>query len=126
MVCKNEQSHIAIRWDETTIYGFVIDPTEYECRLAEAVNDLPTICRKTVILFAFESISREEIAVILQTSLAAVRFLIHRSGLLMREGLAEYGKQNVADLKLSRLFSNWPYREYAELIKLRKSLMFLK
>jgi DNA-directed RNA polymerase specialized sigma24 family protein len=126
MVCRNEQHRAAIQWDDNAIYGFVVKSTEYDCCLVDAVNSLPPICRKTVILFAFERIPREVIAAILQTSLTAVRFLIYRSGLLMREYLTDHGKQSAHDVILNRIFANWPYREYAQLLKLQKNMVFLK
>jgi DNA-directed RNA polymerase specialized sigma24 family protein len=126
MVCKNEQNHAAICWDNKTMYGFVVEPTEYERRLVGAVNKLPAICRKTVILFAFEGVAREEIASILHTSVTAVRFFIESSGLLLRRNLADEIKQNSRNFTLNGIFANWPWMEYAELVKLRKNLVFLK
>jgi hypothetical protein len=126
MICENEQHRAAIQWNNRAIYGFIVEPTEYERCLVDAVNSLPLICRKTVILFAFKRMPREHIAAILQTSLPAVRFLIHRGGLLMRKYFTDHGKQSTLDVILNRIFTNWPYREYAQLVKLRKNVIFLK
>jgi DNA-directed RNA polymerase specialized sigma24 family protein len=125
MVCRNEQYRAAIQWDDNAIYGFVFKSTEYDCCLVDAVNSLPPICRKTVILFAFERIPREVIAAMLQVSLSTVRFLIHHGGILIREYLEDQRKHTTIDFTLNRLFAGWPYLEYAELVKLRKSLVFL-
>ena len=126
MVCKNEQYRAAIQWNDSAIYGFIVEPTEYERCLVDAINSLPLICRKAVILFVFERFPKEQIAATLQTSLTAVRSLIHCSGLLVRKYLADHGRRSIPDLILNRIFANWPYREYAQLIRLRKNVIFLK
>jgi hypothetical protein len=126
MVCRNDERYVAIRWDDETIYGFVADPTKHQRQLIDAINKLPITCRKIVILFAFEGLQRQEIAEILATSLSTVRFLIHRSGLLLQEYLAPPVKTRVClkNLKLKGMFPDWPYTEYAELVELRKNMVF--
>jgi hypothetical protein len=126
LIYKNGLSGAAIHWNDSAIYGFVVKPTEHEHCLVDAVNSLPFICRKTVILFIFEQKTREHIAALLQTSLPAVCFLIHRSGLLLREYLTDHGQQSTPNPILNKLFANWPYREYAQLVKIRKNILFLK
>jgi hypothetical protein len=126
IICEHEQYCATIQWNDSAIYGFVAKPTEYEHCLVDAVNSLPSVCRATVILFVFERISREHIAAVLQMSLTSVRFLIHRSGLLMREYLTDHGQLSVPNPILNRVFANWPYREYAQLVKMRKNVVFLK
>jgi hypothetical protein len=126
ITCKHEQYCAAIHWNNSAIYGFFINPTAYERCLVDAINSLPPICRKTVILFVFERIPRKHIAAILHMSLPAVRFLIHRSGLLLREYLSGHGRNSTPDLILNRIFADWPYSEYAQLVRLRKSIVFLK
>jgi hypothetical protein len=125
MVCTNENYIITINWDNKLIYAFIHEPTEYERKLIEAVNSLPCICRKTIILFAFEQIEREDIAAILKTSIVNVQALINLSGLLLRISFPNLAK-NQSSHKLNRIFSNWPWLEYAELAKLRNILHFLK
>lgn len=115
-----------MRWDGEIIYACIISPTHYECLVVEAVNNLPPLCRKAVILFACELIPKKDVATILQLSLMTVRFLIHRSGLMIREYLEDHGKHNTADAVLKEAFAGWPYREYTELVKLRKNLVVLK
>jgi hypothetical protein len=126
MVYGEKKQHAAIQWNDSAIYGFFIKPTAYERCLVDAINSLPPICRKTVILFVFERITREHIAAILQISPPAVRFLIHRSGLLIRKYLVDHGRQSIPDVILDRIFANWPYREYAQLVRLQKNIIFHK
>jgi len=126
MVCKNEKYLVAICWDKKNIYAFVLEPTEYQYHLVRAVNNLPVIFRKTIILFAFEQIEREKIASILKVSINAVRFLIDISGLLLRIYIADWIRLHSNDPKLNEIFANWPWLEYAELAKLRRNLVFLK
>jgi hypothetical protein len=38
MVCVNKQYRAAIQWDDIAIYGSVVEPTEYERCLVEAIN----------------------------------------------------------------------------------------
>lgn len=129
MVCKNDEKCVLVRWDDKTIFSLVVEPTEYEKKLLNAVNKLPIVCRRVLILYAFGGMQRQEIAAIMETSLAAIRFLIHRSGLLLQEHLSDSkdsSKQGVAlrDFRLSEVFLDWPYREYAKLVELRKNMVF--
>jgi DNA-directed RNA polymerase specialized sigma24 family protein len=128
MVCRNEEQHAPICWDDKIIYGFVAEPTENQKKLISAVNKLPIICRKVVILYAFEGLQREEIAGIMKTSLAAVRFIVHRSGLLLQEYLENKDKKDsiFRDHGLKKVFSDWPCLEYARLVELRKDMVFLE
>lgn len=128
MVCKNEEQHAAILWDDKTIYGFVVEPTEYQKKLLNAVNKLPITFRKVVILYAFEGMQRRKIASIMRTSLASIRFLIYQSGVLLQENLTDAVKQDVTMriFGLNGMFSGWPYVEYAGLVELRKNVVFVE
>ena len=125
MVCTNEKYLVAVCWDHTRIYAIVLRPTEYQSRLVNAVNSLPPIYRKIIILLAFEQVTREDIAAILEISVNSVRFLINISGLLLRVYLADRFR-NHSDNTLNEVFPNWPWLEYAELAKLRRNMLFLK
>jgi hypothetical protein len=126
MVCRNNEFHVPVWWDDNSIYGFVAEPTESQKNLITAVNKLPHICRKVAILYAFERMQREEIAATMKLSIAAIRFLIHRSGLLLHEYLENKAKQDSLVLRnaLKAALSDWPYMEYAQLVELRKDMMF--
>jgi hypothetical protein len=126
MVCRNGEFHVPVWWDYNNVYGFVVNPAENQKHLINAVNKLPCICRKVMILYAFEGMQREEIATAINLSLAAIRFLIHRSGLLLHEYLKNKEKQDlvIRNNALKASFSDWPYMEYAQLIELRKEIMF--
>jgi DNA-directed RNA polymerase specialized sigma24 family protein len=128
MVCRNDEFHVAVQWDDKTVYGFVIEPSENQKKLISAVNKLPIICRKVMILYALGGVQRQEIAAILKISLAATRFLIHRSGLLLQEYLVNQEKQDsfIRNNSLKEKFSDWPYTEYSKLVELRKNIVFLE
>ena len=126
MVCTNEKYIVAVCWDHTRIYAIVMRPTEYQSRLVNAVNSLPPIYRKIIILLAFEQVTREDIAAILEISVNSVRFLINISGLLLRICLADRFRNHSENLTLNDVFPNWPWLEYAELAKLRRNMLFLK
>jgi hypothetical protein len=126
MVCRNSEFHVPVLWDDDSVYGFVEEPTERQNDLINAVNQLPPVCRKVAILYAFERMQREEIAATMTLSLATTRFLIHRSGLLLHQYLAQKEKQDllVRQNALNTTLSDWPYLEYAQLVELRKDMMF--
>jgi hypothetical protein len=126
MVCRNNDFHVPVWWDDNSIYGFVAEPTKSQRNLILAVNKLPHICRKVAILYAFERMQREEIAVTMQLSLEATRFLIHRGGLLLHEYLVNKERQDLLARHnaLKSALSDWPYMEYAQLVELRKDMMF--
>jgi hypothetical protein len=126
MVCRNSEFHVPVWWDDNSVYGFIMEPTEAQKNLITAINKLPHVCRKVAILYAFERIQREEIAATMKLSLAATRFLIHRSGLLLHEHLANKAKQFLLIRQNAlQTTSDWPYTEYAQLVELRKDMMFL-
>lgn len=127
MVCRNDEKCILVRWDDKTIYSFVLEPTEFQKKLLNAVNKLPIICKKVVILYAFEGMHRDEIAEMMKTSLSTVRLLICRSGFLLHGHLTnEFDQNGNSDLRDSELdvLSDWPYLEYASLVELRKNMCF--
>ena len=125
MVCRNTELHVPVWWDDNSIYGFVVEPTESQNNLITAVNKLPHVCRKVTILYAFKGMQREDIAATMKLSLAATRFIIHRSGLLLHKYLAHRAKQDllVRQNFLNATLSDWPYMEYAQLVELRKDIM---
>jgi DNA-directed RNA polymerase specialized sigma24 family protein len=123
MVCRNDSNDALIWWDNTTLYAVLAEPTDNQRKLADAVNNLPDVCKKVVILFAFECIARDRIAEKMAISLTSLRFLIHRSGLLIHEYLIEQEKQHWQSKRLNREFSGWPCIEYASLVELRKDLV---
>jgi len=127
MVCRNEEQYTAINWDDTTIYGLVAEPTEKQKNLLSAVNKLPIIYRQVSILYALEILQRQEIALKMEISLAATRFLIHRSGLLLQEYLENEEKQDffLRNVGSKEFFPNWPYVGYSKLAELRGILVFL-
>jgi DNA-directed RNA polymerase specialized sigma24 family protein len=124
MVCRNEEKCGLVLWDDKNIYGFVIEPTKDQKKLLNAVNKLPIICRKIVILYAFKGMQRQEIAAMMAMSPAAIRFLIHRSGLLLQEYLSE--NNHSRDFGLKTVFSDWPYMEYAKLAEMQKNMVLFE
>lgn len=122
MIYRIQPYRAAIQWEDDLIYCLVVKPTEYERCLVEAVNSLPTICRKTVILFTLEQLTRESIATLLEMSFKGVCFLIHRAGLLMREYLNSHGHPSVPSATLDMFFKGWPYLELGQLVKLRQRI----
>jgi hypothetical protein len=124
MVCRNDEQYAMICWDDKTIYGFIAEPTECQKKLLNAVNKLPNVCRKVVILYAFEGMQRQKIAGVMGISLSAIRFLIHRSGQLLKQYLGGQAERGLKDGRLSMIFSDWPYVEYAKLVELRKNVDF--
>jgi hypothetical protein len=125
MVCRSDEKYVMIRWDDKTIYGFIVAPSEYQKDLLNAFNKLPIICRKVMILYAFEGMQRQKIAEQMATSLAAIRFLIYHSGLLLHRYLKKGQDSEVADYELEGILTDWPYIEYAGLVELRKDVVLL-
>jgi hypothetical protein len=75
---------------------------------------------------AFECIPREEIAATMNVSHGAMRVLMHWGGLLLHIYLANNEKQDLParqNTAKSTLY-DWPYLEYAQLVELRKDMMF--
>ena len=120
MVCVNKQYRAAIQWDDIAIYGFVVEPTEYELCLVDAINSLPVTCRQMVIMFACDTLWRETIAKILGMPLKEVQDIIRCNGLEIRRYLAEHGHPSVINKKLDKCFKGWPYSEYGDIVMLRK------
>jgi hypothetical protein len=122
MVCTNDEQQILIWWDDKTIYGFIVEPTKSQKKLLNAVNKLPIIYRRVLILYAFEGMQRQQIAALMQESISTIRSLIHQSGLLVHDYVRSKAKGKCLPLQKC-VMSNWPYMEYAKLVELRREMI---
>jgi RNA polymerase sigma-70 factor, ECF subfamily len=61
---------------------------ELQARIAAAIQELPEAQRMAVILCRFEGLAYEEIAAVLGCSVSAVKSLLHRARLALKERLA--------------------------------------
>jgi hypothetical protein len=113
----------AILWDSDSLYGWVLDPTDREQILINAVNVLPTIPRKIVVLFTLAEMQRYEIALYLNLSISTVRLLVYQSGLQIRRYLNQQNAISNYDNIFDLIFVNWPWIEYAEIKQFRTKLI---
>jgi RNA polymerase sigma-70 factor (ECF subfamily) len=70
--------------------GVVLEQRENAAMLFKAINELPEKQRIAFTLHKLESLSYQQIAAVLDTSLSSVESLMHRAKTNLRENLSEY------------------------------------
>ena len=118
--------HKAIIWDSGSIYAHVRCDNLRQIKLVEMVNHLSTSVRQAILLYTFENMPKATIAVELGKNPSEIRRNMSKANDVMRQFADLLGEPTVQKLFLNKLFKQWPYQTYAELLRLKTNAVIVR
>lgn len=115
-----------IIWDNESIYAHVRCDNLRQIKLVEIVNHLSDSSRQAILLYTFENMRKDTIAAELGKTTSQIRKNMSRADNAMKQFVGLYGKPSIHKLFLKKLFKQWPYQIYAELLNLRTNAVIVR
>ena len=111
-----------IIWDSDSVYAHVICENLRQIKLVEIVNHLPTSARQAILLYTFENMRKDKIAAELGKTTSQIRKNMSKADGVMSQFVRLSGSSTI----LSKLFGQWPYQAYVELLNLKTNAIILR
>ena len=116
----------AIIWDKNSVYAYVRCDSFRQKKIVEVVNHLSVPARQTILLYTFENMQKDKIAAELGKTTAQIRETMSKAEDVMRQFADISVNPAMHKLSLNKLFKQWPYQAYAELLSLKKNAIIVR
>jgi len=116
----------AIMWDSSSVYAHVRCDNTRQIKLVEMVNHLSTSVRQAILLYTFENMAKDTIANELGKKPSEIRKNMSKADDIMRQFAGLLGEPTIHKLFLNKLFKQWPYQTYAELLILKTNAVIVR
>ena len=113
-------------WDKNRVYAYVICDSLRQKKIVEVVNHLSVPARQIILLYTFENMRKDAIASELGKTTAQIRKTMSKADAVMRQFATLYGSPTIHKLSLDKLFKQWPYQAYAELLNLKTNAVIVR
>jgi hypothetical protein len=115
-----------IIWDKNSVYAYVRCDNLWQIKLIEMVNQLSVPARQIILLYTFENMRKDVIASELGKTTAQIRETMSKADDAMSQFVSLSGNPSIHKLFLNKLFKQWPYQVYAELLSLKKNAVIVR
>jgi hypothetical protein len=115
-----------IIWDNNSAYAYVRCDNLRQIKLIEMVNQLSVPARQIILLYTFENMRKDAIASELGKTTAQIRETMSKANHVMRQFVTQYDSPAIYKLSLNKLFKQWPYQAYAELLNLKTNAVIVR
>lgn len=115
-----------IIWDSHSVYAYVRCDSFRQIKLVEMVNDLSTPARQAILLYTFESMRKDTIDTELGKTTSQIRQNMLVTDNIMKQFVGLSSNPSIRKLLLNKLFKQWPYHIYAEILSLKTNAIIVR